>query len=69
MKELIKKVIGPVQVQFIKRGLCVGCGMPLSKAEHSDRGDGTEKVTCKCTRIYIYDRANDSYRRAGFDEV
>lgn len=69
MKELIKKVIGPLQIQFLKRGMCVACGMPLSKAEHSDRGDGTEKVICKCRRIYICDRANDSYRRAGFEEV
>lgn len=69
MKELIKKVVGPLQVQFIKRGLCVGCGMPLSKAERVDRGDGTEKVICKCGRIYIYNRAEDSYRRANFDEA
>lgn len=69
MRELIKKVVKPLQVQFIKRGLCVGCSMPLSKAEHSDRGDGTEKVVCKCSRIYIYNRAEDSYRRANFDEV
>lgn len=69
MRELVKKIVGPLQVQFLKRGMCVACGMPLSKAEHLDHGEGTEKVVCKCKRIYICDLATNSYRRANFDEA
>lgn len=69
MKETIKALVKPIQVQFLKRGMCVACGMPLSKAEHTPRADGTEKVICKCKRVYIFNPADGTYRRAGFDEV
>lgn len=69
MRELVKKIVRPVQIQFLRRGLCVACGMPLSKAERIDRGNGTEKIVCKCSRIFIYDMATNTYRRANFDEA
>jgi len=69
VKEAIKALIRPIQMQLLKRGMCVACGMPLSKAEHIARDDGTEKVICKCKRIYIFNPADQSYRRANFDEV
>ena len=69
-KRILKKLILPIQLQFLKRGLCVGCTMPLSESENrSDRGDKTEKVICKCGRIYIYNISDKSYRRAKFNEI
>jgi hypothetical protein len=69
MKETIKSLVKPIQKQLLKRGMCVACGMPLSKAEHTAREDGKEKVVCKCGRIFIFDPAEQTYRRANFDEV
>jgi len=69
MKEAIKALVKPVQEQLLKRGMCVACGMPLSKADHSARDDGTEKVVCKCGRIFIFNPADQTHRRANFDEV
>jgi len=69
MKEAIKSLVKPIQIQLLKRGMCVACGMPLSKAEHTAREDGTEKVVCKCRRVFIFNPADGTYRRANFDEV
>lgn len=69
MKEAIKSLVRPIQTQFLKRGMCVACGMPLSKAEHTPRDNGMEKVVCKCKRVYIFNPADGTYRRAGFEEV
>ncbi len=69
MKEAIKALVKPIQMQLLSRGMCVACGMPLKKAEHTSRDDGTEKVVCKCKRIFIFNPADGTYRRANFDEV
>lgn len=69
MKEMLKSLVRPVQVQLLKRGMCVACAMPLSKAEHLDRGNGTEKVTCKCKRVYVFSPADGTYRRANLEEA
>lgn len=66
---MFKNIIAPVQAWLLSRGQCVGCGMPLSKGKREARGDGVEKVTCKCGRIFIYDKAEKKYRRALFEEV
>jgi hypothetical protein len=66
---MFKKIIAPIQSWLLSRGQCVGCGMPLSQAKREDRGDGTEKITCKCGRIFIYNKDKDKYRRALFEEV
>jgi len=66
---MFKNIIAPVQAWLLSRGKCVGCGMPLSKGKGEDRGKGTEKVTCKCGRIFIFDRGTKRYRRALFEEV
>jgi len=63
------KFLEPLQKQLLNRGLCVACLMPLTKAERKDRGDGTELVTCKCKRAFIYDKKKKSYRRAELNEV
>lgn len=66
---MFKNIIAPVQAWLLSRGQCVGCGMPLAKGKREDKGDGTEKVTCKCGRIFIYNKKTKKYRRALFEEV
>lgn len=66
---MFKNVIAPVQAWLMSRGQCVGCGMPLKKAKHINLKDDTEKVTCKCGRIFIHEPNTKKYRRALFEEV
>jgi len=66
---MIKNIIAPVQAWLLSRGQCVGCGAPLEKGKREKRKDGTEKITCKCGRIFIYNSKEKKYRRALFEEV
>lgn len=66
---MFKNVIAPIQSWLLAKGQCVGCGMPLSKGVHVPKDKNTEKVTCKCGRIFIYDKNTKAYRRALFSEV
>ena len=66
---MFKNILAPVQAWLISRGQCVGCGMPLAKGKSIDRGDGTEKVICRCGRIFIHHTDTRKYRRALFEEV
>lgn len=66
---MFKNIIAPVQAWLLSRGQCVGCGMPLAKGKREKRKDGTEKVVCKCGRIFIYNPNQKKYRRALFEEV
>jgi hypothetical protein len=66
---MLKNIIAPVQAWLLSRGQCVGCGMPLSKAKKTTKKDGTVRVTCKCGRIFIYNKKDKKYRRAVFEEV
>lgn len=63
---MLKKIISPVQHWLLKRGQCVGCGMPLAKARVEKTGAKT-KVHCNCGRIFV--KEHDTYRRALFEEV
>lgn len=65
---MFKNIIAPVQAWLLSRGQCVGCGMPLVKGKMSGYKDGTRKVTCKCGRIFIQEKAG-KFRRALFEEV
>ncbi|MFH2019159.1 MAG: hypothetical protein ABII80_00880 [bacterium] len=66
---MLKNVIAPIQAWLLSRGQCVGCGMPLSKATHTKRDGDTDKVVCKCGRIFIFHKKTKKYRRALFSEV
>lgn len=66
---MFKNIIAPVQAWLLSREQCVGCGKPLAKGKREKRKDGTEKVTCKCGRIFIYDGKTKKYHRALFEEV
>lgn len=65
----IKNFIAPVQAWLLAQGKCVGCGTPLSKGKREKQGDSCEKVSCKCGRIFIFDKGSKKYRRALFEEV
>lgn len=63
---MLKKIIAPVQSWLLKKGQCVGCGMPLKNGKEKEY-NGSKKVFCKCGRIFI--KEGDNYRRALFEEV
>lgn len=65
---MFKNIIAPVQAWLLSQGRCVGCGMPLKTAAR-EQTDNLEKVTCKCKRIYMYDKATKVYRRAKLEET
>lgn len=60
-----------VQSELLKRGHCVACAMSLADADREVYPDkeNWEFATCKCRRIYVYDKQINSYRRAQLDEV
>ncbi|MCX6726157.1 MAG: hypothetical protein NT052_02510 [Candidatus Shapirobacteria bacterium] len=66
---MFKNIISPVQAWLLSRGQCVGCGKLLNKGKRGKGENGTEKITCKCGRIFIYDTKSKKYRRALFEEV
>jgi len=65
---MFKNVIAPIQAWLLSQGRCVGCGKELSSGKRVKR-NGTEKVTCSCGRIFIYDPKTKKYRRALLEEV
>lgn len=66
---MLKNIIAPIQSWLLAKGQCVGCGMPLAKGVHVPKDKTNDKVTCKCGRIFIYDKTTKVYRRALFSEV
>ena len=66
---MFKNIIAPVQAWLLSRGQCVGCGMPLTKGKKANRSGDSQKITCKCGRIFIYNTKTQKYRRALFEEV
>lgn len=66
---MFKNVIAPIQAWLLSQGRCVGCGRELSAGKRAARRDGTEKVTCECGRIFIFDTKTKRYRRALLEEV
>ncbi len=66
---MFKNVIAPIQAWLLSQGRCVGEGKPLSDGKKEKQKDGTQKVTCSCGRIFIYDPKAKKYRRALLEEV
>ncbi|HJX59175.1 hypothetical protein A2V61_03610 [Candidatus Woesebacteria bacterium RBG_19FT_COMBO_47_8] len=66
---MFKNVIAPIQAWLLSQGRCVGCGRELSLAKKENRRDGTQKATCACGRIFIFDPKTKRYRRALLEEV
>ncbi|MBN2015513.1 hypothetical protein JW766_01645 [Candidatus Dojkabacteria bacterium] len=62
---MLKKLISPLQKILLQKGLCPGCTNSLKKAKYRiPINQETEKVTCNCGRIYIYNQELGTYRRA-----
>lgn len=66
---MFKNVIAPIQTWLLSMGQCVGCGMPLKNGTVVSRDEKSDKVTCKCGRIFIHDKKSQKYRRALFSEI
>lgn len=68
---MFKNIIAPVQAWLLSRGTCVGCGAPLvdGQSKPSSKIAGTDQVTCKCGRIFIFNPKTNTYRRALLSEV
>lgn len=67
---MIKKLIGPLQKVLLVKKMCPGCTRPLSKAKMiENRSNGTDIMQCVCSRIFVFDRDLDVYRRALPDEL
>jgi len=66
---MIKRIIAPVQAWVLLHGKCVGCGQSLGLGKKVERQNNTQKVTCSCSRIYIFDKRKGKYHRAAFKEV
>ncbi|MBD3362629.1 hypothetical protein GF362_02825 [Candidatus Dojkabacteria bacterium] len=67
---MLKKLIAPLQKILLQKKLCPACTSDLTiiKDRKPKRND-TEIVTCRCGRIFIYDKDLDLYRRALLDEI
>lgn len=61
---MFKNIIAPIQAWLLATGKCVGCGTPLLKGQKVSLNSESEKVICKCGRIFIYDKKTNKYRRA-----
>jgi len=62
---MFKNIIAPMQAWLLSQGKCVGCGKPLP----APKSNSTERVTCACGRIYLFDPQAKRYRRATLDEI
>jgi len=66
---MFKNAIAPIQAWLMSQARCVGCGKPLTDSKREKHANNTEKVTCSCHRIFIYNLQTKKYRRALLDEV
>lgn len=66
---MIKRILAPVQAWILLQGKCVGCGQSLGLARKFENPNNTQKVVCKCGRIFIFDKRKGKYRRASFAEA
>jgi predicted nucleic acid-binding Zn-ribbon protein len=62
---MLKKLIKPLQNVLIQKKMCPGCTRSLDNAVLiNSRSNGTDIIKCQCTRIFVYDKSLDIYRRA-----
>ena len=67
---MIKKLIGPLQKILLQKKLCPGCTRSLEKAKLIEsKSNEIDVVACECSRIFIYNRDLDTYRRALPEEL
>ncbi|KXK27486.1 MAG: hypothetical protein TR69_WS6001000364 [candidate division WS6 bacterium OLB20] len=67
---MVKKLITPLQKVLLQRRLCPACTRSLDKARLLEsRANGTNIVECECTRVFVYDKDLDTFRRALQEEL
>lgn len=66
---MFKSAIAPIQAWLMSQGRCVGCGKAIKDGKKEPHVEGTEKVTCSCGRIFVYNPKTKTYRRALIEEV
>jgi len=67
---MLKKLIAPLQQILLQKHICPGCTCNLNKAKLREQiTKNNEKVTCKCGRVFLYDKELGTYRRASEDEI
>lgn len=66
---MLKNVISPIQAWLLSQGRCVGCGRELSEGKTEKKNSSSQKILCKCGRIFIQDLSSKKYRRALLEEV
>jgi hypothetical protein len=62
---MFKNILAPMQAWLLSQGKCVGCGKILAKPFATE----SNRVTCSCGRIFMYDPGAGTYRRATLDEI
>ncbi|MEK7166610.1 MAG: hypothetical protein AAB874_07415 [Patescibacteria group bacterium] len=65
---MLKNIVAPVQTWLLSQNRCVGCGMPLSQGSKREQ-EMVTIITCKCKRMYVFDKTKKTYRRALLTEV
>lgn len=67
---MLKSLISPLQKILLQKKLCPGCTRPLEKAKLLEsKSTEIDIVACECTRIFVYNRDLDTYRRALPEEI
>lgn len=67
---MFKKLIAPVQNILLNKGVCPGCGRVLSTIKAREKFEkDTERLKCKCRRVFIFNKNTQGYRRALSSEV
>ena len=65
---MIRKILAPVQAWILLQGKCVGCGRSLGLGYKVEREDNTQKVYCRCGRIFVFNKRTGKFRRATVEE-
>ncbi len=67
---MLKTLIAPLQKILLQKKLCPACTSDLTKIiDRKDFKGDNEFVTCKCGRIFVFDKELEVYRRALIEEV
>ncbi len=66
---MLKNAIAPIQAWLMSQGRCVGCGRDLKDGKIEKKNSSSNKVICKCGRIFIQDLSTKKFRRALLEEV
>lgn len=61
---ILKWLIAPVQAKLLEKQQCPACTRNLqTMVERESVSHETEKVTCKCGRVFLFNRATRKYSR------